>query len=268
MAQVAIFKQILDKAEGRTWDANDVGPGDGTHYGCSAGSIKTATGKTVSQDWLKNADYNDPLIQQTIEWYWNKAQVNDLPQDVANIIVDHLYNTGMGRARIIQNTLINRYKADIKDDGIIGAMTTGAIKAAIAKYGEKEVYNAIYAMRYAYYKGWDLPNKSGHTNGKSCTRAICQKVLNTRLNVYYPSKDPINIEDYLKPIDKSGVAKTDVMKQAATASIGSVFQKGNPDRFKNLAVIVLGLTAIFGLGYFLFQMLKKGRGRKKMNYAA
>ena len=263
MAEVAKFKVILDKAEGRTWNANDVGPGNGTRYGCSAGSIKTATGKTVSQEWLKNAQYDDPLIQQTIEWYWNKAQVNDLPQDIANIIVDHLYNTGMGRARIIQNTLNNRYNANIADDGVTGAMTTGTIKAAIDKYGEKEVYNAIYAMRFAYYKGMDLPNKSGHKNGKSCQRAICLNVLQSRLNRYYPSKDPINIEDYLQPIDNKGLNTTDVMQQAATASVKSVFQKGNPDRFKNAAIIVFGLTAIFGLGYFLFSMLKKGTVRRK-----
>lgn len=255
MADIAIWKKILDQAEGRTWDATDVGVGDGTHYGVSAGSLKTATGKTVSQAWLKNAKYEDPLIQATIDWHWQKAKVGDLPQDIANSIADFLFNKGMGRARVIQNMLITRYGADIKDDGVIGNQTIGALKDAIAKHGETEVYNAIYAWRYGFYTGAKLPNKSGHKNGNSDAKYYA--LANSRLNRYYPSKGgAVNFADFLKPIDGSSIA-TDGNQTGE--SLEDILKKpqSKTDRTKTILLAVFGIGAIGALVYFIVSYFNK-----------
>lgn len=253
MADIAIWKRILDSAEGRTYDANDVSPGVGTHYGVSVGSIKTATAKNVNESWLKNASYDDPTIQATIDWHWTKAKVGDLPQDIANSIADFLFNKGMGRARIIQNMLITRYGANINDDGVIGDMTIGALKAAIGKYGEMEVYNAIYAWRYGFYTGMDLPNKSGHANGKSNARYYA--LANSRLTRYYPPKGTVDAASFLKPI---GTQSTETAKGQ---KLEDILKSDNKPKSNKTLLIVLGLLAIAALAFWGYSTYKK-KGKK------
>jgi lysozyme family protein len=255
MADIKIFlPKIPNKLEGDYYLADDVSSGVGTSCGCSVGSIKTATGKVITESQLKNLRCKDDLIQKNITWYWNKISSNQYPQEIAEIFADFVFNKGLGRCIIIQNMLIYRYKANITADGIWGAKSTGALIAAIEKYGENHVYDSIYAWRWCFYTGINTPDKSGSKNAKGYEKPNLN-LQETRLKMYFPPKSNFNPEDLLKAVDTEGVNESDVLKNAASSSAKEIMNPDNPDRFKNMAIIGGAAVFILVVLYFIFKFI-------------
>lgn len=258
MANIELFlPKIPNQLEGDYYLPDDVSKGVGTSCGCSVGSIKTATGKTITEEALKKLRCKDEVIQKNVAWYWNKVSANQYPQAVAEIFADFVFNKGLGRCIIIQNMLITRYKCDIVADGVWGAKSTGALVAVIGKFGEDHVYNSIYAWRWCFYKGINTPDKSGSKNAKGYEKPQLN-LQDTRLTKYFPPKGVmVNPEDLLKPVDTEGVNTVEVYKQAATTEIKEAFNNDNPDRGKSLAFLGIGAIVILGVVYFVFKFLNK-----------
>ena len=211
-------------------------------FGIGTDDVERATGKKISEDDLKNMQWGDPLITQAIGWYWHGAMANYYPQSIAETITDHCFNKGMSAICGIQNMLINRYKARITADGKMGPQTCGAILSAIKKYGEKHVYNSIYAYRMKYYSGGDLP-QSDTCKNNSCTRAICKTLLNTRLNRYYPILGNENPDNSLIPVNDDGISNIDVIKYATTSAVQEMGNTSS-DNQKKYLFVVFGIVGI------------------------
>jgi lysozyme family protein len=257
MAQLNEYlKKIPNKLEGNYYLPNDVAQGVGTSCGCSVGSILTATGQKISEEKLKTLRCSDTLVQKTIAWHWHKVNGDQYPQEVAEIFVDFVFNKGLGRCIIIQNMLIHRYKADIVADGIWGAKSTGALLAAIEKFGTDHVYNSIYAWRWAFYKGMATPDKTGSKNAKGYEKPELN-LQDSRLTRYFPPKGSFNPIDLLKPVDTEGVAATDVYMNAAKAGASEMLNTENPNQMQLITVFALSLTVILGVFYFMYKILTK-----------
>jgi lysozyme family protein len=155
----------------------------------------------------------------------------------------------MGSVCGIQNMLITRYKARISADGKFGAETCGAILAAVKKYGEKHVYNSLYAYRYAFLSGFTLP-QNGKCKNNSCSRPICKTLITTRLNKYYPVSSNESIENLMLPVSDEGISRMDVLAYMTTSTLREATNTDSNHQKKYLFVAV-GIAAIVGGCLFL-----------------
>ena len=91
--------------------------------------------------------------------YWDRARADEIEdQSVANIIVDWMWLSGVGKIKKVQELL------GVKADGAVGSMTLNAINSADSKklFGKiwnarKTFYDNLVAKRpkdKKFYKGW------------------------------------------------------------------------------------------------------------------
>lgn len=162
--------------------------GHPTRYGVSAALVKDATGKTVSDDFIRGASFNDATIQAAIKFVWDSqlgSQIDSQP--IAELIVDHAYNTGRSRAVChLQNFLVTKFGANITADGKISAATIGALNTAIKQYGEGLVYRSFRQLRANYYMGKAMTRQGTCNYWQGCGSAACAGLIDSRLNRYFP----------------------------------------------------------------------------------
>jgi hypothetical protein len=253
MADLKLYVQKIPQIEGTKyeWDTDRY-----RKFGIGTDDIERATGQKITESDMKNMEWGNPLIEKALGWYWHGVMANYYPQSIAETITDQVFNKGMGSVCGIQNMLITRYKARISADGKFGAETCGAILAAVKKYGEKHVYNSLYAYRYAYYTGQTLP-QNGTCKNNSCSRPICKTLLNTRLNRYYPQHGIESVENLLLPVNDDGISRMDVLAYRATSTLQEATNTDSNHQKKYLVVAVGILSIVAGSLYLAIKMIWK-----------
>jgi lysozyme family protein len=187
MANAQLYIQKIPSIEGTTVTEGDYN-GHPTKFGVSVALIKTATGQTVSDDWLRKSALTDPLIQRAITFVWDSMQGNLIEsQRIAELIVDHAYNVGFNRGAChLQNFLINKFKADIIADGKVSYKTVAALNVAIKQHGEDLVYRSFRQLRVNYYEGRSMTKNGTCNYWEGCKAAACKGLVVSRLNAYFP----------------------------------------------------------------------------------
>lgn len=119
------------------WTSGQVGVGElrGTKYGISAMAYPKEDIKNLTLDRAKQLYKRD---------YWDKSKCDSLPNGVRFHVFDCAVNSGVKRA--IQTL---QQAAGVKDDGLIGPQTLGAVNAI----DERDLLLKFYASRVSFYTG-------------------------------------------------------------------------------------------------------------------
>ena len=253
MADLRYYVEKIPRIEGTTYEYDT---DRYRKFGIGTDDIFRATGKQIAETDLKAMQWGDPLIAQAIGWYWHGVMANYYPQSIAEIITDHVFNKGMGTVCGIQSMLITRYKARITADGKFGVETCGAIRAAVKRYGEKHVYNSLYAYRLQFYTGASMKNY-GSCENVSCTRPICKTLVQTRLNHYYPIFGNENAENSLIPVSDEGISSMDILKYATSSGVQETINTNSSNQ-KTYLFVALGIVGIIaGCLYLAIKTIMK-----------
>jgi lysozyme family protein len=117
--------------------------GGATNKGVTIATFRSFFGKNKTVEDLKNitdAQWDTIFLQG----FWNKwlaDQIED--QSIANLLVDWVYNSGKWGIIHPQRVL------GVKDDGIVGPRTIGAINGYP---DQKELFEKLWKSRQDYYK--------------------------------------------------------------------------------------------------------------------
>lgn len=244
MANAKQYIEKIPQIEGTSVTEGDY-KGHPTKFGVSAALVKDATGKTVSDDFIRNASFNDSTIQATIKFVWDSVMGNAITsQAVAELVVDHAYNAGRNRAIChLQNFLIHKFKADITADGKMGYKTLAALNVAIEQYGEALVYRSFRWLRANYYNGVPMTKYGTCNYYEGCKAAACKGLIHSRLDVYFPVNlvgQPTFNDNPELPLSK-GLSKTAINTATVSAATSD-----------NWLVIALVIVAI-GVAFFYFK---------------
>jgi lysozyme family protein len=156
MSKFSLYIPLLIEAEGGfqilandSGNYNSRGELVGTNHGISA---------PVYEEWIGRPPTEQDMrqITKTIAleiykaWYWNKIGANYIKnQSIANLIVDHGVNAGVGAAgKMVQEVLNTEFGFDLVVDGAIGSKTRAAINAV----NQNELHEALKAARERFYK--------------------------------------------------------------------------------------------------------------------
>jgi lysozyme family protein len=156
MSKFSLYLPLLESAEGGyqklandSGNYNSLGELVGTNFGISA---------PVYEDWIgrppTEADMRRMSKATSVEiykkLYWNIIGANYIKnQSIANIIVDHGVNAGVGAAgKLVQRVLNNKFGYNLAVDGAIGSKTRAAINAV----NQNELHDALLVARKAFYE--------------------------------------------------------------------------------------------------------------------
>jgi lysozyme family protein len=108
----ACFNKLIVHEGGYVNDSRD--PGSETKYGISKRAYPQIDIKTLTLADAKAIYKRD---------YWDRAQCDQLPSQLAYLVFDAAVNSGIGQAiRFLQRSV------GTADDGVMGAITLGAVK--------------------------------------------------------------------------------------------------------------------------------------------
>jgi lysozyme family protein len=150
MTKQSVIDEIIRVEGGYVNDPSD--SGGATNFGIT---------EKVARAWgFKGAMRNLPremAFDIYAARYWDKVLADDMPDRVAEEVVDTAVNMGAGRAgKFLQralNVLNNGGKShpDIAVDGAIGSRTIRALNAYLAKRDEQTLVKALNCLQGAYY---------------------------------------------------------------------------------------------------------------------
>lgn len=146
MADIKVLSPIIRKWEGGF--VNDpIDRGGATNMGITiatwrqVGYDKDGDGDIDVQD-MKRLDYND--FERVLRIYWNRWKADQInSQSLANILVDWVWGSGAWGIKIPQRIL------GLKQDGIVGPKTLGAVNSA----DPRKLFAQIYAARINFLEG-------------------------------------------------------------------------------------------------------------------
>lgn len=146
-------ENTLKNEGGYVNDPND--PGGETNFGISKRSYPDLDIKTLTRTKAKAIYYRD---------YWLPAQCDRISDfNLANKIFDLSVNTGISRAIILLQRALRYCGQDIREDGIPGPKTLGAVEDT----NPAELLYALKAEAARYYRMLcrENPNLTGFLNG-------------------------------------------------------------------------------------------------------
>ena len=165
MASFYTYLPLLQQVEGGytdhpndngNWTGGKKGVGNlvGTNYGISAPVYARWIGRVPTKTEMKNITKTEAK-DIFKAWYWNEVGASQIKhQSVANIIVDHAVNAGVGSAsRLTQRVLNNEFGFRLAVDGKIGPLTLRAINSV----DSKRLHDAIKGARLQFYKDINQP---------------------------------------------------------------------------------------------------------------
>jgi lysozyme family protein len=254
MADFKKFEENLKSLEGSQYMPNDIefpsnsGKKYGSKFGAWTVTYKEATGKTVSEDFIRNGTWEQ--LKVVPAYLWKKWLLDKIDsQRVANLVFYTGYNTGTSRMPCLLQDFISQKFTKITVDGIIGNQTIGALNAAVKK-DEVKVYDAWREYVWRYYQGAKNlcigcnDNKRCKLYVDGCTRDVCAKVLE-------------NVSQYFPPVAKSGDdALNDtppITSMEATAE--RIKAAANPKTAKDWITIALVFGVVVVVGILLYRWL-------------
>jgi len=128
---------------------NSLGEFVGTMRGISAPVYEAWIGRVPSIADMK-AISKETAIAIYKANYWNKVKASLMKaQEVANVLVDHGVNAGLGNAgELVQNVLNDSFNKNLNVDGGIGNLTIAAMNSV----DQVQLQFAIVDARIAYYE--------------------------------------------------------------------------------------------------------------------
>jgi len=165
MANFALFLPLLQQVEGGytdnpndngNWTGGKIGSGKlvGTNHGISAPVYWQWIGREPSVSDMKAI--TKTTAQQIFKaWYWDKLYGTSIAnQSVANIIVDHGVNAGLGSiGKIVQKVLNDYFGYRLTVDGAIGPATVSAINSV----DQAALHEQIKQARKRFYENLNQP---------------------------------------------------------------------------------------------------------------
>jgi lysozyme family protein len=155
------FNLVLKTEGGFQDDQHDKGnrlpdgrPGS-TNMGVTQATWEAWVGKQVTHDEMKALTPADiePLYRKN---FWASCHCSELPEGLDYALYDLAVNSGVGRAiRFLQMNL------DVTADGVMGAQTIGAIKAA----DDRDLIRKLCNYRLTFLQGLPDWNRYGTTWG-------------------------------------------------------------------------------------------------------
>lgn len=156
MASFIKFIPIVHEKEGGYQDHpsdlgnyNSLGQLVGTNFGISAKTYERWIGYPPSVFDMKNM--TKTIANEIYEaWYWQPMRASEYKnQSIANILVDHGVNAGIGNAsKLIQKVLNNSFNKNLAIDGKVGTLTISALNSV----NQNTLFEAIKKARIDYYK--------------------------------------------------------------------------------------------------------------------
>ncbi len=135
----------------------------GTNHGISAPVYESWIGSTPSASDMQSITKDEALEIYRL-WYWDRVNASSIQnQSIANIIVDHAVNAGVGAAgKLVQGVLNDFFGYNLAIDGAIGAMTVAAINNSTSqslhdqiKEARKQHYESISGeVANDFFDGW------------------------------------------------------------------------------------------------------------------
>ena len=156
MADFYKYLPLLSNAEGGfqkhpsdTGNYNSLGQLVGTNYGISAKTYEDFIKRPPTENDMRSMP-KSVAIEIYKQNYWHKMKGNFMTnQSVANILIDHGVNAGVGRAsRLVQNILKYHFNKNISVDGAIGNETLTALN----NVNQYSLFQTIKKERENYYK--------------------------------------------------------------------------------------------------------------------
>ena len=166
MANFKLFLPELLKAEGKyqnkPWDkkgnTNSLGQMVGTKYGISAPVYEAFIKRPPTVLDMKNMKLETAVLIAKKQ-YWDVCNADEIEnQSVANIIVDHFFNSG--RRMFVKDVLKQRFSAKIKVDSNISRDTIGIIN----KTNPELLHQELKKSREKFYRGIGGVNLKGWLN--------------------------------------------------------------------------------------------------------
>jgi lysozyme family protein len=124
-------------------DPND--PGGETNFGISKKAYPNLDIKNLTIDDAKAIYKRD---------YWDKLNLDTLPEGITSCVFDSAVNQGIKAASI----LLQR-AAGVKDDGVIGSMTLAAVKAKDPAHLIRD-FTVQRILMYSTLSGWQYYSKN------------------------------------------------------------------------------------------------------------
>lgn len=129
------YLPLLEAAEGGyqklvndSGNYNSLGQLVGTNYGISAPVYENWIGRPPSEQDMRSITKS--MANEIYKaWYWDRIGASLIDnQSIANVIVDHAVNAGVGAAgKLVQRVLNNHFGFNLVVDGVIGPQTRSAI---------------------------------------------------------------------------------------------------------------------------------------------
>ncbi|MFV5689085.1 glycosyl hydrolase 108 family protein [Flavobacterium sp. ZT3R25] len=166
MANFNLFLPELLKAEGgyqnrvsdRKGNTNSLGQMVGTKYGISAPAYEAYIKRPPTIADMKNLPLQTAVLIAK-KFYWDVCNADDIEnQSVANIIVDHFFNSG--KRMFVKEVLKQRFGANIKVDSRISKDTITLLNASNPEFLHYELKKS----REKYYRNIGGSNLKGWLN--------------------------------------------------------------------------------------------------------
>lgn len=166
MANYNLFKKSIEQAEGGyqnfvedKGNYNSLGERVGTNRGISARFFEDIMGFPPSIEDMKAISKEEAHILFKNE-FWDKVKADSINnQAVAETIVDHAINAGVGAAgKIVQETLNKYFNKTLVVDRSIGSVTVQAINSV----DSKKLFEKISIARLEDYKTKPTYKRFGH----------------------------------------------------------------------------------------------------------
>lgn len=147
MAKIEVFFPKLMKYEGGFVNDKD-DKGGATNRGITLTTYKAFFGQNKTVEDLKHIS-DAEVIKILKSSYWDKIQADNIVnQSVAEILVDYLYNSGVGRITKIQELL------GVVADGQFGAKSLEALNS----HNQEELFNQIKEHRINFFQAIVIKN--------------------------------------------------------------------------------------------------------------
>lgn len=151
-------KGYQNKASDKKGNTNSLGQMVGTKYGISAPVYETYLKRPPTVTDMQNLPLETAVKIAKI-WYWDKCNADSIEnQSIANIIVDHYFNTG--RRMFVKDVLKNRFSKNIKVDSNITRDTVSLINSTNPELLHLEIKKS----REKFYKNIGGSNLNGWLN--------------------------------------------------------------------------------------------------------
>ena len=148
----ALAEEIVAREGGFVNDPAD--PGGPTKYGVTLATLRGA-GLDITRDGRVDisdvaALRSDQAVSLFVDRYFLRPHLDLLPADLQPGVFDMYVNSGATAVKILQR-LLNSACAPVLDDGVIGARTLAAVRAAAAVRGAATLARDYALARREYY---------------------------------------------------------------------------------------------------------------------